>query len=99
MIVFVQGNKNYLYAVINIYVALATTRLKEATMVITKEVKEGKYTYIYSFLDNGVSWDSYIKNENGEYEQVDGGLVPYAKIHNSPSNTVKRTIVSVCESR
>ena len=68
-------------------------------MVITKEVKEGKYTYIYSFQDKGVSWDSYVKDEKGNYVQIDGGLVPYAKIHSSPSNTVKRTIVSVSESR
>ncbi len=68
-------------------------------MVIKKEVKEGKYTYIYTFQDKGVSWDSYVEDGKGNYEQVDGGLVPYSKIHNSPSNTVKRTIVSVSESR
>ena len=68
-------------------------------MVIKKEVKEGKYLYVYSLCENGVSWDSYIKDGEGNYEQVDGGLVPYSSIHSSPSNVVKRTVVSVSESR
>ena len=68
-------------------------------MYIAKEIKEGNVTYIYRLHDNGVCWDAYTTDEKGEYEQIDGGLVPYSSIHNSPSNVVKRTIVSVSESR